>query len=236
MNAEPLILIGIATVVAAFVQGSAGFGFALIVAPVVGLLEPSLLPVLLLVLMIPLNAYVAWRERGAVDKTGAGWITAGRVVGTAGGLWVLVAVSGDRLGLLIGGTTVLAAVVSLVAPAFTPGRTALITTGVVTGITETSTGIGGPPLALIYQHRPAPVLRSTVAICFLLGELISLAVLAVGGRVTSGQVYFALLILPAVGVGALFSRIVHRRVGGRVMRVLVLGFALVSGVAVLLRS
>lgn len=64
-------------------QGSTGLGFALLVAPVVGLFEPALLPVMLLVLMIPLNTYVAWRERSSLDRFGAGWITAGRVAGSA---------------------------------------------------------------------------------------------------------------------------------------------------------
>ena len=42
----------------------------------------------------------------------------------------------------------------------------------------------------------------------------------------------AFLLLPAVIVGALLSRLVHHRLDGRVMRYLVLGFALVSGVVV----
>lgn len=236
MNAEPLILVALAVTVAAFVQGTAGFGFALIVAPVVGLLEPRLLPVLLLVLMIPLNIYIAWRERHALDTVGAGWITIGRAVGTAGGLWVLVAVSEGGLSLLIGGFTVLAALASLLAPSFTPGRPALLTAGAVTGVTETATGIGGPPLALVYQHRPAPVLRSTVAICFLVGELLSLAVLGASGRITIEQVQLALLVLPALTLGAFLSRLVHHRVDGPVMRTLVLGFALVSGAIVLIQA
>ncbi|WP_269744416.1 TSUP family transporter [Saccharopolyspora erythraea] len=102
-----LVLVAVAVAAAAFVQGATGVGFALIVAPVVGLVEPSLLPVLLLVLMIPLNLYVAGRERGSLDRTGAGWITAGRFAGTFGGLWVLAAIPLAQLNLLVGGSTVL---------------------------------------------------------------------------------------------------------------------------------
>jgi uncharacterized protein len=70
---------------AAFVQGSIGFGFGLIFAPMLGLLAPGLLPVCLL-LMLPLNFMVAWRERKALDVRSSLWIPAGRVVGTLGGL------------------------------------------------------------------------------------------------------------------------------------------------------
>lgn len=233
MSTGFLVLTALLVLVAAFVQGSAGVGFALIVAPVVGLIEPALLPVVLLVLMIPLNVYVAWRERHALDTGGAGWITAGRVAGTAGGLWVLVAVPASALSLLIGGSTVLAALGSLLAPSFLPGRGALVAAGAVTGVTETATGIGGPPLALVYQHRPAPELRSTVAICFVIGEVVSLALLGATGKVNGHQLWTALLLLPALGIGALLSRAVHHRIDGPLMRSLVLGFALTSGVAVM---
>lgn len=233
MSTGFLVATALLVLVAAFVQGTTGFGFALIVAPVVGLIEPTLLPVVLLVLMIPLNVYVAWRERHALDTGGAGWITAGRIAGTAGGLWVLVAVPASGLSLLIGGSTVLAALGSLLAPAFVPGRGALVAAGAVTGVTETATGIGGPPLALVYQHRPAPQLRSTVAVCFVVGEVVSLAVLGATDKVDGHQLWTALLLLPALGVGALLSRAVHHRVDGALMRTLVLGFALTSGVAVL---
>lgn len=222
--------------IAAFVQGTTGLGFALIVAPVVGLFEPSLLPALLLVLMIPLNLYVAWREREAVDRIGASWITVGRFAGTLGGLWVLAAVPMSRLSLLIGVSTVVAALAALVAPSFRPGRLAFVTAGVFTGVTETSTGIGGPPLALVYQHQSAPVLRSTVALCFVVGEALSLALLAANGQVRASQLHAALLLVPALVLGALTSRWVHHRVDGPATRVVVLTFALVSGVVLLLRG
>lgn len=235
MSLTVLLLTAFAVAVAAFVQGATGVGFALIVAPVVGIAQPSLLPVVLLVLMIPLNLYIAWRERGALDRTGASWITVGRFLGTFGGLWVLVAIPMSSLNLLIGASTVLAAVVTLLAPSFAPGRPAFLTAGLVTGVTETATGVGGPPLALVYQHKPAPVLRSSVAVCFIVGEAISLVVLTVSDKVHASQLWDALLLLPALGIGALVSRYVHHRLNGRLMRALVLAFALVSGVVLLLQ-
>lgn len=70
MTLTALAIIGVAVFVAAFVQGTIGVGFALIVAPVVSLMEPAQLPVLVLVLMIPLNLYVVWREHSALDWRG----------------------------------------------------------------------------------------------------------------------------------------------------------------------
>jgi len=178
----------------------------------------------------------AWRERASLDRRGAAWITTGRFVGTFDGLWLLVMVSAGHLNLLIGATTVLAAIATLIGPAFSPGRAAHVAAGLVTGVMETSTGIGGPPLALIYQHQAAPVLRSTIAFRFLVGEWISLAFLAAAGHVTGAQLAAAAVLPPALALGALASRLVHRRVSGRLLRVFVLVFAMLSGALLLLRN
>lgn len=228
-------IIAATVLVSAFVQGSTGMGFAMISAPVVGLIDPSLIPVMLLVLMIPLNAYVAARERRDIDWHGVKWISAGRLAGTFVGLWILVVVNLHQLMLLIGWSTVLAAVVALLAPRFTPNRTALTAVGVVTGVTETSTGIGGPPYALAYQHRPGPELRSTVAVCFLVGEVISLIVLAAAGQVESWTLLVTAGLLPFLAAGSFLSRFVHHRIDGPLLRFTVLGFAVISGVVVILR-
>ncbi|MFF5447760.1 TSUP family transporter [Streptomyces sp. NPDC012888] len=234
MSVETLAVLAVTVAVAAFVQGGSGLGFALIVAPVAGLLDPGLLPVFVLASMVPLNLYVAWRERSALDLRGAGWITLARLAATPGGLVLLVVVPDRAIGLLVGVATVLAAVVSLAAPAFAPGRAAYLGAGAVTGLTETATGVGGPPLALVYQHRPPDELRATVAACFLVGELASLALLFATGQGRAADLGWAALLVPAVAAGAWASRVVHHRLDARRMRLFVLVFALVSGLGLIL--
>lgn len=234
MNGEVLVLLAAVVAVAAFVQGTSGLGFALIVAPVAGLVNPGLLPVFLLASMIPLNLYVAWRERSSVDLRGAGWITGARLAATPVGLLLLAVIPERDLGLYVGGATVLAALASLMAPTFAPGRRAYVGAGLVTGVTETATGVGGPPLALVYQHRPPPELRATIASCFLVGEIASLALLFATGRGHPGQLGPVLWVLPALAAGAALSRLVHRRLDARRLRLTVLVFALVSGLVLIL--
>lgn len=220
---------------AAFIQGAIGIGFALVVAPVIGLLQPALLPTTVLFLMLPLNNHVAWRERVHIDWNGAGWITIGRFAGTFAGLWLLAALSARQMDLAVGWFTILAAAAALISPPFNPTKPTALGVGLVTGITETSTGIGGPPLALLYQHAPAPILRSTVAICFLVGEIISLVVLAAAGRLGVEQLLAAVYLAPAVLLGSAASRYTHSRIGGPGLRLAVLVFAIVSGLFLIAR-
>jgi len=235
MSLAVALFIAVTVVVAAFVQSAVGVGFALIVAPILAFLHPELLPTALLVLMLPLNLYVSWSERHALDRVGAAWITLGRAAGTFGGLWVLASWPPHALKLLIGGGMILAALASIVAPEFKPDRKAFVTAGIITGISETATGIGGPPLALAYQHHSPQVLRATVAFCFLLGGLISLAFLAVAGRAEPGQVLTAALFMPPLALGVFLGRAVRDRINAAMLRRCVLVFAIASGAALLLK-
>ena len=236
MTSTALLLIGLAVFIASFAQGCSGMGFAMLSAPIVTLFAPELVPVMLLVLMIPLNAYIGWRERSAIDWRGVKLITLGRFAGTFLGLWILLLVNLQQLALLIGWSTLIAAAVALLSPAFALGKRGLGLVGLVTGVTETATGVGGPPLALAYQHQRAAVLRSTVAICFLLGEIISLIVLAIGGKVDADTLLISLQMLPFLMLGSYASTFVHQRLDGPLLRYLVLGFSSLSGIVVILQA
>lgn len=236
MTSGIFVLLAATVAIAAFVQGTAGMGFALLVAPVIGLVAPGLLPVSLLILMLPLNFYVTWRERGHLHLQGAGWITAGRTVGAVFGIWIITVISQGHLSLLIGSSTVLAAAVTLCAPSFLPGRLSFLAAGVVTGVTETATGIGGPPLALVFQHHNAPILRSTIALCFALGEIISLAMFFALGRIHSGLVTPALALVPFVMIGAHLSQHSRRFLDGKKLRLFVIAFAILSGTLLVVQA
>ena len=58
---------GAVVLVGALVQGAAGFGLGLLAAPVVALLDPTLVPVSLLVVSTDGNAAGCWRARSATS-------------------------------------------------------------------------------------------------------------------------------------------------------------------------
>ena len=228
-------LMATTVMLAACIQGTIGIGFALIVAPVMAFLKPELLPVSLLILMLPLNLFTVLRERQAIDWTGSGWITLGRLFGAFAGASILAALSPRALYLLIGSATIAAALATVIAPVFSPNRSAFVTVGLLTGISETATGIGGPPLALAYQHHRPEVLRSTLACCFLVGQLLSLGVLGAGGRTNLQQLASAALLVPFLAIGGLASSFMRHRVNERILRGLVLIFAVTSGAILMIR-
>ena len=219
--------------IAALVQGASGFGFALVVAPVVGFVDPTLLPAVLLLWLLPLNSYLVLRERHSIDAAGARWILLARLVSTPAGLAMLVMVPDRHAGALVGGMTICVVLVTFIVPPFDPGRSAYLGAGLMSGISETATGVGGPPLALVYQHRPAAEVRSTVALCSFVGELASLGLLLLYGRVSMRDLVTAAVLLPAAVVGASLSGRIRHRLNGPRLRVLVLVFAVVSSLVLI---
>jgi uncharacterized protein len=220
--------------IGAFVQGAIGLGFSLIAVPVIAFLDPQLIPVSIIMLTIPLTFYVMWRERAAVEWPGVGWIMTGRIVGTPAGLALLTLLLPPELRALIGIVTIAAALVTLLAPRFDPGKTALLGAGLITGVTETATGIGGPPLAIVYQHKTGPVLRSTIAACFLIGQVVSFVAFVALGRVSMTHLLAAAMLFPALVIGTFASKHAHKGLQGPWLRRCVLLFAVVSGLALLL--
>ena len=188
-----------------------------------------------LILMLPLNAFMALREWKAIDWKGGAWISLARIIFTAAGLFLITVLSTEGITVLVAVITIAAAVVSLLAPPFAPTKTAFLAAGAVTGISETATGVGGPPMGLVYQHSRPEVLRSTVAMCFFVGEVVSLVALVVAGATPQGWLGASAALMPALVLGVFASSWVVRRFPKLDLRLAVIVFSILSGVALLIQ-
>lgn len=223
----------VATLIGATIQSSIGFGMNLVVVPVLALVLPESLPATAVLLGFPMSVAMLLHEHHAVDRAGVGWILLGRIPGTALGAWVVVAVSVDTLAVLIGVSVLLAVVLSLFAPPVRLTRPNAVLAGAASGTTGTAAGIGGPPLALLYQHQPGPTIRSTLAASFFFGTLLSITTLAIAGEVLAADVALVAGLLPAVVLGSLLGRRMHAVLDRAWLRPAVLAFAAISAVVVI---
>jgi uncharacterized membrane protein YfcA len=231
-----ILVVLAASTLGALIQGSIGFGFSLLVAPIFGLLKPEALPVTLLFLAIPMTTWMAIRERGAIDVGGFVQVTAGRLIGTAGGVWLLVIVPVSHLSVLVGSFVVVAATLSAFASHFEAGRNTRVAAGVVSGVMGTAAAVGGPPLALAYQSRPGSQLRSTLAVSFVVGSVLSLVGLAFAGKVEWWHAQLALLLLPGLIAGVAISGRTARVLDRGWLRPAVLIFAAAAGIAAVVKG
>jgi uncharacterized membrane protein YfcA len=117
-----------------------------------------------------------------------------------------------------------------------PQRWILVGAGTLSAVMGTIASIGGPPMALVYQHAHGARLRATMSSFFWIGTLMSLVTLRLVGRFGAAEVRLALVILPAMVAGLVVSKWTAARVDRGYTRPLVLALAAAAGLTVILRE
>ncbi len=220
--------------IGAIIQGSIGFGYALVAVPALVLILPWSVPVTPLLLALPMTVLMSAREWHSIDFGGFFLITAGRLLGTVAGVALLVFVPGGSLSTLVGLLILAAALASFLRPTFEVRDSTRLTGGIASGIVGTVAALGGTPLALVYQDRSGAELRSTLSISFVVGIAMSLVGLGLAGQVEGRNFVLAVELLPGLLVGLWASRWVVKRLDERWLRPAVLAFAAVAGLVIVL--
>jgi uncharacterized membrane protein YfcA len=223
-----LVLAILLVAIGATLQGSIGFGFALLSAPFLEWINPRLVPGPLVLVVTVLLVLTALRERQAVDFRGIGWVLAGRVPGTVLGALALTGLTGRALTVALGMLVLLAVGLSLLNVNLPRRPPLLVFAGIVSGVMGTTAALGGPAVAILYQRERPELMRSTLATYFLVGALLSLPALAYVGRLGQQEVELAVLLLPGILLGFVASNRTGRYLDGSRTRALVL---LVAGLA-----
>lgn len=231
-----VIIGGIVILIGSVVQGSVGLGISQVAAPILMIIDPGLMPGSMIVVAALLPVITLLKEHRDIDWAGLAWAFPGRLVGTAVGGWLVVVVSSDVLGLVLATMVLAAAVVSLVRWRPTPAPGNLLAAGFFSGVGATATSIGGPPIALVYQNQHPAVVRSTLAVYFLVGNLFSIATLLTVGSLTMRQAEFALIFIPFVIGGFVLAVWLRRFLDVGKTRAAVLGLSVVSSLVLIARA
>lgn len=210
--AWPLALIAVITIgIGAAIQATIGLGMAVLAAPILALIDPEFLPVTTIVMVLPLSIGVARRERQHIAWRDAGIALCGRFPGVVLGSLLLASTGTGVVRLLVGISVLLAVATSVTNYRVTTSTRNLLVAGLASGFSGTTAGIGGPPIAIAYQHEKPSTTRATLAAFFGLGSIISFAGLAAVGEVHQRHLALCALLLPGVLLGLVISRPVISR-------------------------
>jgi uncharacterized membrane protein YfcA len=119
---------------------------------------------------------------------------------------------------------------------FPISKPSLFIAGGVGGVMGTLTGIGAPPMAILYSNVEARRSAATQNAFYGFGTLISIVALSVAGVLTLPQLAFAASLAPLVPVALRTSRPLAARFERGAIRPWALGLATVSALALLARS
>jgi uncharacterized membrane protein YfcA len=208
----------------------------LVAAPILVLIDPSFVPGPVMLNAAVLTVFILLREHQSVNLASVRWAVVGNVLGTILAGTVLGFVGAYGFSLLFG-VVVLAAVV-LSGMGFHPRvteRSAMVA-GAASGFMGTTSSIGGPPMALLFQAERGSALRGNLSAYFLCATLIGLSMLAFVGRFGGREIELAWVLMPGLVFGFVLSLRTARVLDRGAIRPLVLGLSSVAALVILLRT
>jgi uncharacterized protein len=240
MIEQPLEPINIAIAVAIMAIGSAlqasvGIGLALVVVPVLALVDQSFIPGPMLLAGVVLALLTACRERTAIDAPALRSSLIGLAIGTVIGALALRFASGLNLDKTFGGLVLLAVLISVSGYKLDATPRSLVLAGGAAGVMGAMVGIHGPPISLVFQNAEPRVARAMLGAFFSIAYLGAVAALAVFGLFGIAQLVRAAILLPGVAIGLVVAPYLAGHIDGKRLRFSILGIAAASGLTLLVR-
>ena len=222
--------------IGSLVQGTIGFGLNLFAAPFIALVIPEALPVTLVLVAWPVGGVTALREHHALDRRSLPWMIGGAVPGTLIGLAIVTRASSDDLAVIVGAVTLLGVALSVVTPPIRVTATSAGLAGFLGNVTGTAASVGGPPVALLYQHHGGPIVRATLGVYFSVSATFSVIGYALTGEITLERVLLSLALFPAMMLGLWVSKHFHDLVDHQWLRPAMLVMCAIAGAAAIARG
>ena len=184
-----------------WIQTALGFGMAVIAAPIIVIFKPEWVPVVLTMTALILSLINTWNQRQHLEASYLYAPFFSRLPGTFLGAWLLVQFTTAWLQFSVAFCVLLAVVVSYLGKQFpyTPKRLAFAS--FISGITGTTTSIGGPPMAMVMQHGRAQAIRANLSLYFSYSCLISLMMYAYLGLITDAILIICVSFIPICLLG-----------------------------------
>ncbi|MDX2380914.1 MAG: sulfite exporter TauE/SafE family protein [Acidimicrobiia bacterium] len=226
----------LAVYVGSTVQASVGIGLGMLASPVLALADPDFIPATIVICVVPLSISIAWTDRHHIDGRGFLLAILGRLPGVVVGALLAASLTDDVLTILVAGSVLGAVAASLSGRHFRPTDPAVVSAGLASGFTGTTTGVGGPPMALVYQHSDPAIMRSTIAAFFAVGAGMSVTALWIAGEVGRRQLELAAMLLPGVILGVVTAHYVRGRLDPAAVRPAVLAICAGTSALLLLKT
>jgi len=232
---SPIWILALCAVLfAAFIRGLAGFGFALILAPILLLiLNPAAVVVINLFLSLLSNIVVVIHSFARIDFKRILPMALSSLLGIPLGVWIISVVAASILKIFIGAVIVCFAVLvaSGFRKTFAGERISSGIAGFFSGILSSSTSLGGPPVVLLMhgQNWSKEIIHPSLAGYFLFLGSCSLGALSLFGQVKAEAVVTAASLAPALLAGTGLGMIVFHRVNARFFRALSVAIVICAG-------
>jgi len=193
-------------VIGAITQSAVGIGFG-IPACFLIILEPTMVPsciVLMGTFLAFSNAFLSFKD---IIKDDLIYSFSGRVVGTFISVPLISLTIGTKSYLIIFGLLLLITVfLSAKKWSIAATKKNVTIAGLCSGFMGTLTGVGGPPMAIVYQNSDAKNVVATLNMFFGIGALFSVLVLTYIDLINFREIMRCLLLAPGIIAGIILGR------------------------------
>jgi uncharacterized membrane protein YfcA len=227
---------------AAACQSVTGFGFALVMVPLLSLawdVKSAVVTSTLLgtVALLPL----LFEVRQHVQVARVAPLLVGSVAGIPPGIWLLGWIDPEALEILVGVIVITTSLLLYLGPdtrALSVGAIPSVMVGALSGALRASTSMGGPPavLYLFGAERRIEAFRSTLLAFFLPMSVMAAVGLAAAGRVTPDILRTSAIALPALVVGLMAGARLRATLREDVFRTIVLIVLIATSIAVIVSA
>ncbi len=238
MSAE-VIAAGIAVAfLAATCQAVSGFGFALVMTPLLVTfwdVKDTVATSILLGVLI--NVPMLREVRGTSSLGRVPGLLAGFLVGLVPGILLLEHLNANALRVLVAVVVMTASVLMYFAPAIGRGKDRLsyrLLAGTASGVIGSSTSLSGPPVVLYLLGREpdAASFRATLVVYFLIASTLRLVAFIVFGQINNDVLLMSSLAVPAMALGLVAGVWLRRHLDGERFRGVVLAILVATSFAV----
>jgi uncharacterized membrane protein YfcA len=236
MELSTFFLVLLITIVGATLQGSVGFGLGFVAVPLLAFIDQRFLPGPLLLAAFFLTVFLAYREHQAIEFKGIKWAIGGRLLGSSLGAQLLVVIPQSHLSIVFASMVMIGVVLSFSGLRLKLTNKNLFSAGTLSGLMSTTSAIGGPPMALLYQYLEGPSLRGTLSGIFMIGAVISITMLVIINRFGLMELKLTLFLLPGIFTGFFLSRLTARQLDKGFLRQTILIFSFLSGSILMLET
>jgi uncharacterized membrane protein YfcA len=223
-----------AVLTGATISGLTGFGFALVIVPIMLLLfEPATVVVITSGLAIASGLPILVEDRTRIRIRIVAPLMLPALLGLLVGVSILTTVDTRYIKLSAGLLVMIFAI--MVARGFViPGirsRPAPVVAGFTSGVLGTSTGMLGPPIVLFLTDRtPDPrVFRASITFYFSVMNTIGVLLVAQTGFVGGREFGLAIVLLPIALIGRRLGQRILHRIDPKQFRTITLSLLLVTG-------
>lgn len=233
----PWVICAITIFFGTFVQRLSGAGYGMFAAPVMVLVAPEWVPGTVLLVGFVIGSGALLNTSGSVEWRDLPPGFAGRILGAGIAAYIATAVVGtDALAIIVGFIVLFAVGLTILGLSFPISSSSLFVAGIAGGVMGTLTGIGAPPMAILYSKIETRRSAATQNAFYGFGTLVAIIALSIAGVLTLAQLAFAATLAPLVPIALWASKPLAVLFERGAIRPWALGLATLSALALLWRS